>query len=265
MKRIAFLGLQLAAFAPSLHWALGKTMHSSESRWELVPAVVLVVLVLAARGEWRSSEPPWRAAAAGVAGVATLSVLQVPLLQALAATVCICASLAWLVPRRGFFVRAFALGALALPVLPLLQYQLGYPLRAVVAGASAPILRASGLAVTQEGTCLAVGERLLLVDAPCSGLRMLWTGLFLTVLLAALFRFDTVRTLSALGLAFLAILAANIARTIALVQIELATGSTPGWAHEGIGLVAQAGVAACLTVVLGRWARTDGGGAACAT
>ncbi len=129
------------------------------------------------------------------------------------------------------------LALLALPVLPSLHFFLGYPLRAGVAQAAAPLLRGTGYPVLAEGACLRWHGTLVAIDAPCSGVNMLWTGLVLALALAAWLRLSALRTLAALGLALLAVLAGNILRVTALFYPEAGLLHLPPWGHAGIGVV----------------------------
>jgi hypothetical protein len=53
------------------------------------------------------------------------------------------------------------------------------PLRVIVGVATAFLLQMQGLDVWREGVCLHFGEKLIWIDAPCSGIKMLWFGFFL--------------------------------------------------------------------------------------
>jgi exosortase/archaeosortase family protein len=135
---------------------------------------------------------------------------------------------------------------LSLPLVPSLQFYLGYPLRMLVAGLAAPILRLGGFAVVQEGTCLNWAGQLIWIDAPCSGVRMLWVGLFLTFALVCVYELRLVKTLVLLTAALSAIIAGNIFRAVALFYFESGVFPMPAWAHDYTGLVAFALVATAI-------------------
>jgi hypothetical protein len=63
---------------------------------------------------------------------------------------------------------------ISLPVVPSLQFYLGYPARYISASLTVPLLQMQGLAVTQSGTNLVWQNQMLQFDAPCSGVTMLW-------------------------------------------------------------------------------------------
>jgi len=76
----------------------------------------------------------------------------------------------------------------------------------------------------------------VIVDAPCSGIHMLWTGLFLAAALACWQRLDLRQSFRLLQRASLAVFVANILRATALFCIESKLWPSPSWAHEGVGL-----------------------------
>ncbi len=143
---------------------------------------------------------------------------------------------------------------LALPVMPSCQFYLGFPLRQLTTEASALLLRLGGLAVVPEGACLRWGEVLVAVDAPCSGLRMAWTGGYLTSVLALLHRLDAARTMLAGALSLGVVVAANVLRASCLFYFESGLIAGEAWTHQGVGLVVFAGAAALIVFAVGRLA-----------
>jgi exosortase len=131
--------------------------------------------------------------------------------------------------------------ALSLPIVATLQFYLGYPLRAFVAEVSAVALQVSGYAVTREGSLLHWAGETVMVDVPCSGVRMLWFGLYAGFLLAAWHRLSLPRTVVCAVAAFSAVLAANAVRATILFFKESHLVQWPEWTHAGVGLVLFAG------------------------
>jgi exosortase/archaeosortase family protein len=136
-------------------------------------------------------------------------------------------------------VAFWGLVALALPVLPSLQFMLGYPMRLASAALSVGLLQAHGLAVTRQGTFLAWRDELIQFDAPCSGVNMLWAGLLLTLMGCVLFRFGVIKVMVAVALSLVLAIGCNVLRAVSLFYVE--AGLVPhaqAWWHEGIGLAA---------------------------
>src|SRR5215510_6281131 len=136
-------------------------------------------------------------------------------------------------------VAFWGLVALALPVVPSLQFMLGYPMRLVSAALTVGLLQAHGLAVTREGTFLVWRDELIQFDAPCSGVSMLWAGLLLTLMGCALFRFGVIKVVLAVALSLVLAIACNVLRATSLFYVEAGLLPHPqAWWHEGIGIAA---------------------------
>jgi len=108
----------------------------------------------------------------------------------------------------------------------------------VVAELTAPVLRLSGFAVVPEGTCLNWAGKLIWIDAPCSGIKMLWVGLFLTFVVLCLYELPLWKTLLLLPLVGVVIIAANVFRAVALFYLEAGVLNMPSWGHEYAGVIA---------------------------
>lgn len=122
---------------------------------------------------------------------------------------------------RGALLPAATLGALSLPVLAILQLQVGFPLRVAGAHVCAFIAaRATGADVSAQGSLIRWGEHAILVDEPCSGVRILWTALLTAAGLALWFRLSAPRSAGLIALGVVAALIAHVVRTVTLVFLE---------------------------------------------
>src|SRR5215467_13900586 len=136
-------------------------------------------------------------------------------------------------------VAFWGLVALALPVVPSLQFMLGYPMRIVSAALTVGLLQAHGLSVARQGTFLLWRDELIQFDAPCSGVSMLWAGLLLTLMGCVLFRFGAIKVTIAVALSLGLAIVCNVLRAASLFYVE--AGLLPQaqvWWHEGIGITA---------------------------
>ena len=133
-----------------------------------------------------------------------------------------------------------ALGLLVLPVMPSFDFYLAYPMRVVCAALTAGLLRLNGLAVGVEGVALSWHGSLILFDAACSGLRMLWAALFLVSAIALAAGFGPARYAKAIGVAVAMTIIGNALRAASLFYVE--QGFVPHlsgpFAHEAVGIVA---------------------------
>jgi exosortase/archaeosortase family protein len=218
----------------------------------------LALHALSAGAGWivlaRSAEPArasvWRHSALGLALACVVAhALGLGVLPAMArcllALVGVGAFIAW---QRGSARPGLGLALLVLgvPMLAQLESAIGLELRLSVTEAAAALLRIPGLLVTSEGTRLLWAGGAVDVEAPCSGLRMLWTGAFVTLL--ALWHFglrpagSIAVALAALGLVWLG----NVLRSAALFYVESGLIAAPGWIHPALGSVVFLGVCIAL-------------------
>jgi exosortase len=135
---------------------------------------------------------------------------------------------------------------LGIPMLSQLESLVGAPLRVSVADAAAALVRSSGLPIAADGTRLVWAGGAVDVDAPCSGLRMLWTGALASLVAMAHFRLRAPAALSLAASALLVIWSGNVLRCAALFYVESGMVPAPAWAHGGIGLIVFCGVCGSL-------------------
>ncbi len=226
-----------AAGWPVWAWYGRRMVDGSDEPWGLAALLVALGFV-----PWRRLREPLPALAAGGAlACMSAAVAGAGVLPALVRGGLWMVAFGVLLGGAGPWAARGGLLLLSLPVVATAQFYLGYPLRVLTAACSVPLLHVLGYAVEREGTALRwAGERVL-VDAPCSGIQMLWTGLFAACLLAALRGFG-LRPTWRLGRAAAAIVAlANVLRCVALFVGEVRGHRLAGWLHEGIGLVLFAG------------------------
>ncbi|MDR1423886.1 MAG: exosortase Q [Azoarcus sp.] len=135
------------------------------------------------------------------------------------------------------------LAALSLPLMASLQFYAGYPLRLVAAELSRWLLLPVHH-VERDGIALWVDGQLILVDAACSGVQLVWLGYFTACATALLSGCHNARFLRRLPVVGALVLAGNVLRNAALVALQADGQAAAAWLHEGIGLVTLAAVCA---------------------
>ncbi len=145
--------------------------------------------------------------------------------------------------RRGRWPEPAVAGlvVLALPAMMMVELFFGYPLRVAAAVGALGLLAAAGLPVTREGVALSWQGTTVWVDAPCSGVRMLWSGLWLALLAGGLARLSWIRCALAGGWALGVVVVCNAVRVLGLCLVEgglLPAGSV---FHVGLGALLFAG------------------------
>lgn len=243
-RAAAVLAVLLAGW-PVLRWFFLRLGDGSDEPHGIV--ALAAALVFAPWVAWREPLSPRRHAL--LAALLALHCLAFPFAPPLARALLFVALIAVAAAPLRFAFAWSALIALSLPIVASLQFYLGYPLRALTAWLCTPLLALGGLDVHAAGTTLTwAGERVI-VDTPCSGLRMLWTGLLLAAVLACHHRLDTRAALALFRLTGLVVFVANVLRATALFCLETNLWPNPAWAHETAGLILFA-LAAALVLFL---------------
>jgi exosortase/archaeosortase family protein len=246
-----WLALLAVALWPTGWWMGQRMVDGSDEPLGLLAIAALLVLLWNCRDRLRAA-PRLQWLALALAGVAASSVLlgQVPpLLSSLIGLLALGAGLLAFLPQGVAGAPVLGLSLLSLPLLASLQFYAGYPLRVLTAEASR-ILLTLAFDAQRSGASLVVDGQLVIVDAPCSGVQMLWLAYF-TACVAALYSQMRDRAfLARLPAVSLLVLAGNVLRNTVLVALEASGSHPPGWAHQAIGLAVLAAVCAAIAKVM---------------
>jgi exosortase/archaeosortase family protein len=230
-RAAAVAALCLASW-PVARWYVARISDGSDEPWGL--AALAAAMVFAPRTGW--TEPLTRFRTWILCGVVAAYTTTYAFIPPLGHAFIFVTAIGIAASRLRFPLAWWSLLVLSLPLVATLQFYLGYPLRLAATVLCVPLLQLGGLHVMAEGTALHWAGETVIVDAPCSGIHMLWTGLFLAAALACWQRLDTRQTFRLLRCASLAVFAANVLRAAALFCIESKIWPSPAWAHEGVGL-----------------------------
>lgn len=225
------LGLTMA-FWPVWRWYALRMTDGSDEPWGVV-ALVTLVLLRWGRQEERLMDRSFVLPAVLLAIYFVSYGALLPLGRAILAAG---AFGAVLLRGRGM-AGLWGLLTLSLPVMATLQFYLGFPLRLLAAEVSTQTLQILGYDVIREGTLLHWRGETILVDAPCSGVHMLWTGGYMAMLLAGIYRLGFSRTVLLGGAAVGIVVAANVIRATVLFFKEARIVAAPDWTHSGTGIL----------------------------
>lgn len=136
------------------------------------------------------------------------------------------------------------LALLSLPIVASLNFFVGYPLRILVTIVACLLLRISGFAVDANNAELIFAGQAIEVDAPCSGIKMLWFSFYLAAALASYYQLPVRAVACLLPLALASALLGNIIRVTSLFYVEAGIisaarfGADPHFVHEATGVAA---------------------------
>ena len=254
MHPLLVAALVTAATWDAWRWYLARVWATPEDAVSLAATAMFLAVLGAARTRPAAPCPFVPVQAAILLGVYASSYAVLPAIMRAALAIAATLSAFHLALFKQRPPIAFwGLVALALPVVPSLQFVLGYPMRVVSATLAVALLEAQGLAVDRQGTFLIWHGEMVDFDAPCSGVNMLWAGLLLTLMGCLLFRLGAVKVAVAITLSVALSIGSNALRAASLFYVEAGLfAQAPAWWHEGIGLAAFTASAVATLWLLGR-------------
>ena len=246
-----WLVLLAAALWPTAWWMGRRMVDGSDEPLGLLALAALAVLVWSSRKRLRPAPRlGWLALALAGASASSVLLSQVPpLVSSLLGLLALGAGLAAFLPASVAAAPVLGLSLLSLPLLASLQFYAGYPLRVICAEASRWLL-STVFTVERSGATLLVDGQLVIVDAPCSGVQMLWLGYFTACVVALHGARRDASFLARLPAVSLLVLGGNIVRNTVLVALEASGAHPPGWIHEGVGLLVLVAVCAAIARVM---------------
>jgi hypothetical protein len=184
----------ILAFWPTWTWYSSRILDSSDEPWGLVALFTAVYFLFRGRAKGQTTGDPHPL------GLVLLVVYIAAFAFApnLVLSMIVILTLWFVLPGgRSLQNRAGICGLLfiSLPLIPSLNFYGGYPLRLITSAGATLMLNCFGLGASQDGTMLTVQNRLISIDAPCSGISMLWASAYVTLLLATLFKLQWKQTI----------------------------------------------------------------------
>jgi exosortase/archaeosortase family protein len=250
-----WMALLAVALWPTWWWMSQRMVDGSDDPLGLLALATLGLVLWHHRNSLRAA-PRLGLQATALVGAITTTALhqQLPdLLVALVGVMSLAAGLLAFLPARVATAPVLGLSVLALPLLASLQFYAGYPLRVVTAELSRFWLMLSHT-VERTGSALVVDGQLIMVDAPCSGVKMAWLGYFTACAVALATGRNNPTFLLRLPVVSVLVLLGNVVRNTVLVTLQ-ATSTHSGtplstWGHEAIGLVVLAAVCSGIAWVM---------------
>jgi exosortase/archaeosortase family protein len=240
-----YLPMQLLAFWPVWRWYVQRMLDQSDEPWGIL-ALLTALLLIARKGVFHQQLSPKPLLLSTfllglyIAGYASLP----PLLRAVPAVLSVSLILIDSNKRQIFVPGICGLLLLSLPLIASLQFYGGFPIRVVTAFVSSQLLGLLGFVVEPQGTLLLWRGEIIAVDAPCAGIKMLWTALFLNFTLASWRELDFFSTWIGTSFTLFMVFLGNILRATLLFFSESGIIDAPAFAHQAIGTLTFSLVAA---------------------
>ena len=234
-----WLAAQVFSLWPTWVWMSRRMFDGSDDPLGILAIAALAFTVWQIRHRLiQTPRLSWLFAGLAATLAATASVGTLPaLLTGVISMLAIAATLLAFLPDDVARLPVIGLAILALPLLSSLQFYAGYPLRVITAEISLWLLTLF-YEVQREGSTLLVNGRLIMVDAPCSGVQMAWLGYFTACVTALWWHLSNRQFLLRLPLVGILVLSGNILRNSVLVALQASHHHVADWLHQGIGLLA---------------------------
>lgn len=278
-KRLLLLAALVSATWPVWRWMVYRFADGSGDTWELLAALTAVAVMVRDRESRPPAADPSLPAAPAVSAMmarnqrpsvvslslpaaflviyaASYSFLS-PLPRGMLAMAAIGTAISALWYGRRIDVAVCGLLLISLPVMASLNFYLGYPLRVAAGTMTEALLQMNGIAALREGAQLQWNGQSIAIDAPCSGVKMLWTGAYLSFSLSAMMRLSAPRTVALTLLTVVVVIIANAIRATSLFYVEAGIFEGPELLHDAIGLVMFA-FAAVMVFAMARTLAGDG-------
>lgn len=245
---LTWLALLAAAHWTHWRWAAARLSDGSDDPLGLAAVLVLVWALLRQAGELRAQPRPlWLGFSMMLSLAATAAVWWLPpLLGAMLAALALASGVRAFMPSGRATWPLAGLAVLALPLVSSMQFYAGYPLRVVTAELSTWGLRALGFVVERTGSAMLVDGQLIIVDAPCSGVQMVWMAYFCACTMALWRDLRDTQFLRRLPLVGVLMLLGNVLRNTVLVGLQASHVGLSESAHQGVGLLVLALVCAAV-------------------
>lgn len=237
------IGLQIIAFWPVWFWYGLRMLDRSDEPWGILAlATVLFIVTRRGAGHVISQRTVMIATVLTLVYAITFALLP-PLLRAVIAVLSISVTLSAIGFGRPFQAGVAGLLLLSLPLIASLQFYGGFPIRTITAFCSSELLQSIGFDAQPQGTLLYWQGEVIAVDAPCAGIKMLWTALYLNFTLAAWRNLGLLSTWLSTSVTMLCVFIGNVLRSTLLFFTESGIVDAPDIAHSFIGMVVFAFVA----------------------
>lgn len=226
---------------PTVVWYQARMLDGSDNNWGLM--ALLVAIVVSVKKKKKIHSTHYLKINLGLINLMLLVYIVsivfsfYTLIQMMIVTILLSSVLSQWGNRSRINFGIVGLMLLSLPLFASLDFYLGYPLRYFIGLLSSYLLNLHGLGIRLEGVSMLFDDKVILIDGPCSGIKMMWTGSFLTFSFIAYFDLNLKYSIKLSLISFAATLTANVFRICALFYVESDILGSLKWMHETVGIV----------------------------
>lgn len=242
VNRFVWLIIPAVAFWPVWIWFAQRTIDRSDEPLGVL-AIITLLVVFSRRSNDQIVANPNNASMLLICLIVIYSLIWFGaphLVQGVIAVLGLGMALSLASRRFNLFLGDWLLLLLSLPLVSSLNFYIGYPVRVLVSRVAAPWISMTGFPCTVEGTSILWNASVVEIDAPCSGIKMLWFALYMAAALSSLWEFDTRRTLLIVFGSLAGAFFANILRVCSLFYVEAdvfhLNPNLHDVMHQGIGV-----------------------------
>ena len=251
------LALSLCVFWPVTIWYVQRLLDKSDEPLGVLSLIAFAAVILTRQGK-SNSKSDFNAPFFAI-GCLLVYAFTWPFAPKLLSAVIAVVTIGCLIDSFGGRFRlglgSWLLLLFSLPIVSSLNFYSGFPLRVVVGKIAAPLISMVGFPTIVDGCALIWNNQVIQIDAPCSGIKMLWFALFIGAVLTAVLELSLSSSILVLGSAVFAALFGNVLRVTSLFFIAAKVinidPSQEHFIHQAVGVVAFA-IAAGITVLIAK-------------
>lgn len=240
------MALSFCVFWPVTAWYVERLLDKSDEPLGVVSLIAFIAILLTRQGS-RKAHAELHIPIVAIACF-LLYAITWPIAPKLLSAIIAVVAVGCLINAQGGKFRlglgSWLLLLFSLPIVSSLNFYSGYPLRLVVGKIAAPLISMVGFPTVADGTALIWNSQMIQIDAPCSGIKMLWFALFIGAVLTSILELNLLQSAMVLSSAVLAALFGNVLRITSLFFIEAKVlpidPLQEQFIHQAVGAVAFA-------------------------
>jgi|GEM_PF-3784905 len=222
---------------PVFQWYLSRVSDATLSKYALIPMALLCVIILQTSKSIEIKSHQLTFACAALATYVCMFTYVPPLISAVCVFVALGSLISLFVFGQFYHMGIFCLSGLSLPILDTIEFYTSYPLRRLIGICSQFVLSFYVPGLKLEGLNFMVGQQIVCIDDPCSGIKMFWSLMLATSALVVWLGIQNKHAWYIFLYAGAITLVMNVFRSVSLFFLESKNIPTIKGMHSAIGLI----------------------------